>query len=88
MVQRAVLIVSLLVMAWVLMFAPAGCTSPERAAQETFELAQFEEKQGNLEHARKLYQDVTSKYPDTSWAEKARARLSELQPPPPSPPAE
>jgi TolA-binding protein len=45
-----------------------------------FELAQFEEKQGNLEHARKLYQDVTAKYPDTSWAEQARTRLSELQP--------
>lgn len=80
MAQRVVLIVSLLATVLVLMLAPAGCTSPERAAQEMFELAQFEEKQGNLEHARKLYQDVTTKYPDTSWAEQARTRLSELQP--------
>lgn len=57
-----------------------ACTSAERVAQETYELAQFEEKQGNAEHARQLYQDVITKYPDTSWAEKARASLADLPP--------
>lgn len=57
-----------------------ACTSAERAAQEAYELAQFEEKQGNAEHARQLYQEIVTKHPDTSWAEKARGRLSELQP--------
>ena len=55
-----------------------ACTSAERAAQETYELAQFEQKQGNAEHARQLYQDVVAKYPNTSWAEKARASLADL----------
>jgi TolA-binding protein len=64
----------------VVLFSPVACTSAERAAQETYELAQFEEKQGNAEHARQLYQEVVTKHPDTSWAEKARGRLSELQP--------
>jgi hypothetical protein len=63
-----------------LLFSPVACTSSERAAQEAFELAQFEEKQGNSVHARELYQEIVTKHPDTSWAEKARGRLSELQP--------
>lgn len=64
----------------VLVFSSAACTSAERAAQETYELGQFEEKQGNADHARQLYQEIVTKHPDTSWAEKARTRLSELQP--------
>lgn len=63
-----------------LLVSPVACTSAERAAQEAYELAQFEEKQGNAEHARQLYQEIVTKHPDTSWAEKARGRLSELQP--------
>lgn len=81
--QRAPSIVGLLVMGLFLVFSPAGCTSSERAAQETYDLAQFEEKQGNTEHAQRLYQEIIAKHPDTSWAEKARGRLSELQPAPP-----
>ncbi len=63
-----------------LALAPVACTSAERAAQESYELGQFEEKQGNVDHARQLYEEIVTKHPDTSWAEKARTRLSELQP--------
>lgn len=64
----------------VLVLSPVACTSAERAAQETYELGRFEEKQGNAEHARQLYQEIVTKHPDTSWAEKAHTRLSELEP--------
>jgi TolA-binding protein len=64
----------------VLLLGFSACTSAERAGQETYELAEFEEKQGNAEHARQLYQEIVTKHPETQWAEKARARLSELQP--------
>lgn len=62
----------------VLVLASAGCTSPERAAQERFELARFEEQQGNAAHARRIYQEIIAKYPETSWAEQARQRVGEL----------
>ncbi len=65
----------------VLALSPTACTSShERAAQDAYELAQFEEKQGNADHARQLYQEIVTKHPDTAWAEKANARLTELQP--------
>jgi TolA-binding protein len=80
MTQRIASMISPLAFVLLLVVSPAACTSAERAAQETYELAQFEQKQGNAEHARELYQDIVTKYPDTSWAEKARAGLSELQP--------
>jgi TolA-binding protein len=58
----------------------AGCPSSERAAQERFELARFEEQQGNAAHALQIYQEIVAKHPDTSWAEQARRRVSDLQP--------
>jgi TolA-binding protein len=73
-------IVGSLLLGLSVLFSPVACTSAERAAQEAYELAQFEEKQGNAEHARQLYQEIVAKHPDTSWAEKARGRLSELHP--------
>jgi TolA-binding protein len=62
----------------VLVLAFAGCTSSERAAEERFELARFEEQQGNATHARQIYQEIIAKYPGTSWAEQARQRVREL----------
>jgi TolA-binding protein len=69
-----------IVLGLVLALSPAACTSSERSAQEAYELAQFEEKQGNAAHARQLYQEIVTKHPETAWAEKANARLTELQP--------
>jgi TolA-binding protein len=69
-----------IVLGLMLALSSAACTSPERAAQEAYELAQFEEQQGNADHARQLYQGIIAKHPNTSWAEKSNARLTELQP--------
>ncbi|MEW6683134.1 MAG: hypothetical protein AB1451_09480 [Nitrospirota bacterium] len=80
MAPRIASIVRPIAIALLLAVSSVACTSAERAAQEAYELAQFEQKQGNAEHARQLYQEVITKYPDTSWAKKARAGLSELQP--------
>ena len=43
-----------------------------------YETAQFEELQKNPEHARKLYEEVIEKYPDSEYAVKAKARISTL----------
>jgi outer membrane protein assembly factor BamD (BamD/ComL family) len=78
--QRVWVLIGPILLGLVLALAPMACTSSERAAQEVYELAQFEQKQGNMDHARKLYQDVVTKYPDTSWAQKAQTSLSEIAP--------
>jgi hypothetical protein len=70
----------------ILGLALGACISAEQAAQEGFELAQFEERQGNADHARELYQQILDRYPATAWAEKARERLNALQPLPQPPP--
>lgn len=56
----------------------AACTSADRAAQESFELAEFEERQGNVDHARQLYQEILSRSPQSEWAHKAKGRLETL----------
>lgn len=56
----------------------AACASADRAAQESFELAEFEERQGNVEHARQLYQEILNRYPQSEWAHKAKGRLETL----------
>jgi TolA-binding protein len=55
----------------------ASCSG--KRAEELFETAQLEELQNNREHARQLYQEILSKYPDSKFALKAEARLLELQ---------
>jgi TolA-binding protein len=47
-------------------------------SKELMETAQFEEKQNNREHARKLYQEIVSKYPNTPLAKQAEERLAVL----------
>lgn len=53
-----------------------GCAGEK--GKEQMETAQFEEKQGNREHAVKLYNEVVQKFPGSDNASKAAARLSEL----------
>ena len=57
--------------------ALAGCNVQK--AEELFETAQFEEKQNNPEHAAQLYEEILRKYPDSEFAQKARARLIEIR---------
>lgn len=53
-----------------------GCSSDK--SKELFETAQFEEKQNNRDHARKLYQEIVEKYPDSPVAKQAQERLTAL----------
>jgi outer membrane protein assembly factor BamD (BamD/ComL family) len=54
----------------------SGCTGEK--GKEVFDTAQFEEKQGNREHAAKLYNEIVQKYPGSELARKASARLAEI----------
>jgi outer membrane protein assembly factor BamD (BamD/ComL family) len=54
----------------------AGCSGEK--GKELYDTAQFEEKQGNREHATKLYQEIVAKYPGSELAKKAESRLTEL----------
>ncbi|GAM08891.1 hypothetical protein OR1_01165 [Geobacter sp. OR-1] len=54
----------------------AGCAGEK--GKELFDTAQFEEKQGNREHAAKLYQEIIQKHAGSELAKKAEARLAEL----------
>lgn len=53
-----------------------GCS--DQKAKELFETAAFEESQGNMPHAKQLYQELVNLYPSTKVAEIARARLADL----------
>jgi octaprenyl-diphosphate synthase len=57
----------------------AACTSADRAAQESFEVAEFEERQGNVDHARQLYQEILSRSPQSEWAHRIMAEGEALQ---------
>ena len=67
----------LLVFATVLIFALTSCSG--KKAQEAYETAQFEELQRNYVHAKKLYQEILSKYPESEYAAKASERLKALE---------
>ena len=54
----------------------SGCTGDK--ARELMDTAILEEKQHNTEHARKLYQEIVQKYPDSPLANEARKKLSDL----------
>ena len=57
----------------------AGC-SGKGGGGELLETARFEEKQHNLEHAVKLYEEVVRTYPGTPQAAEAQERLAKLRP--------
>ncbi len=63
----------------VLFFALSACSNPEGKSQALYETAQFEEQQMNFKHARKLYEEILQKYPEASFAEKARERLKAIE---------
>jgi outer membrane protein assembly factor BamD (BamD/ComL family) len=62
----------------VLMVLITGCVSGETKAAELLDTAKFEEKQTNLEHATKLYEEILRKYPTSPAAKEAAARMAEL----------
>ncbi len=66
---------------WILLFiccsALTACSGDSGSQQ--IEIAQFEEKQNNREHAIKLYEEVVSKYPGSPNAKLAQERLAALR---------
>jgi len=65
-----------LIVAMLVLAVLGGCAGAKE--KELFETAQFEEKQGNREHASKLYNEIVEKYPGSETAKKAAERLKEL----------
>ncbi len=61
-----------------LVFLVASCGGSEGKARDLIEHAHFEEAQGNIPNATKMYRRVAEKYPETAAAEEARRRLAEL----------
>ncbi len=55
----------------------AAC-SPDKP-KELLEIAEFEERQMNLPHAKQLYEDVIRLYPASKEAATARTRLAGLK---------
>ncbi len=51
-----------------------GCAQRE-PGRDLLEIAQLEEKQGNLRHAAKLYEDVVLSHPGSQSAKTAAERL-------------
>lgn len=63
----------------VLLFATLSCSNPEGKSAELYETAQFEEQQDNLKHAKSLYEEIITSYPDSSLVPKAKERLEALK---------
>ncbi|MBI5641507.1 MAG: hypothetical protein HZA17_13890 [Nitrospirae bacterium] len=58
-------------------FAFGGCSGSK--APELYETANFEELQHNREHAKKLYEEIIKKFPDSEYAQKAKDRLARIE---------
>lgn len=58
------------------LFLLLGCSDK---AHELFETAAFEENQGNIAHAKELYEEIVRSYPSSKEAELARAHLADLK---------
>jgi len=56
-----------------------GCAPGEKKASELLETARFEEKQSNLEHAAKLYDEILKNHPSSPAAKEAAARMAEIR---------
>jgi outer membrane protein assembly factor BamD (BamD/ComL family) len=56
-----------------------GCSSGNGLADELLETARFEEKQGNTEHATKLYEEILKKYPSSAASREAGTRMEVLK---------
>ncbi|MDH4099426.1 MAG: tetratricopeptide repeat protein [Nitrospirota bacterium] len=53
-------------------------TACGESPKKTLETAKFEEQQGNLEHAGKLYQQIIQQKPDSPEAAEAKAAMARI----------
>ena len=60
------------------LFALLATGCGDNGGKDLFETAQFEEKQNNVPHAKELYQDILTKYPQSEYARKAEVQLQRL----------
>lgn len=67
----------ILILLFICCTALTACTNDQ--GEQQLEIAQFEEKQNNREHAIKLYEEVVSKYAGTPNAKFAQERLNALK---------
>ena len=56
-----------------------GCSSGDKLAAELLDTARFEEKQNNIAHAAKLYEEILKKHPSSAAAKDAAVRLGEIK---------
>ncbi len=56
-----------------------ACADAEHKARELYDLAQFEEKQFNCEHALVIYNDIKEDYPATNMSQKAQQSIDRLK---------
>jgi TolA-binding protein len=56
-----------------------ACSSGDKFADELLETARFEEKQGNIEHATKLYEEILKKHPSAAASREAIMRIEFLK---------
>ena len=64
------------ILAVLLLMSLFSCS--DKDAEELYRTAQFEERQNNVQHAKDLYQEITTKYPTSGYAKDAQARLTIL----------
>ncbi len=67
----------LLPFAMVFVLAISSCSG--KKAEEMYETAQFEELQTNYPHARQLYAEIITKYPESEYAAQAAERLNAIR---------
>ena len=65
-----------ILLALMLLVALAGCSG--NGAKELLETAKLEELQNNPSHAKKLYEEILQKYPDSPYAKEAKERLGAM----------
>jgi outer membrane protein assembly factor BamD (BamD/ComL family) len=60
----------------ILLLMGSACGADQAAQQ--LEIAQLEERQQNLAHAKELYEQILQRYPESPAAQTARTRLAKL----------
>ena len=71
--MRQIVLILIMLLATLL----SGCSGD--SAEQLFDTAKLEELQDNREHAKKLYQEIIDKYPESDYGKRAEERLAALE---------